>query len=317
MKTYDRFKEYIWIVKTISQENGITLAELNRRWVKTELSGGVPFVRSTFYRYRCAIEDIFGVAIECDLSRGNVYYINNKKVLNGNSIQNWMLSTLSVSNLLDESRDLHDRILLENIPSGSVHLYQVIKAMREGRRISMTYLRYSRTEEKTYTVEPYCMKLFRQRWYMVGKLENGHLSTFSFDRIGNIEVLDERFEMDKDFRADEFFADSYGIMVDERVPRQRIVLRAYGYEQYYMRDLPLHHSQREIATTDEYCDFELELRPTPDFKSKLVSRCEWLRVLEPKELADEIVEWHRKAIRGLPPTPPEGEGRRIRPAGLM
>ena len=45
MKTYDRFKEYIWIVKTISQEDGITLAELNRRWVKTELSGGVPFVK--------------------------------------------------------------------------------------------------------------------------------------------------------------------------------------------------------------------------------------------------------------------------------
>jgi hypothetical protein len=73
-------------------------------------------------------------------------------------------------------------------------------------------------------------------------------------------------------------------------------LRAYGAERYYLRDLPIHHSQRVINPTDEYTDFEMKLRPTADFKAHLLSRGQWVEILEPQSLADEIIEWHQKAI---------------------
>ena len=82
----------------------------------------------------------------------------------------------------------------------------------------------------------------------------------------------------------------------ENVEVERIVIRAFGYEPYYLRDLPLHHTQREINSTDEYSDFELRLRPTSEFKAQLMSRGQWIEVLEPQSLADEIVEWHKNAI---------------------
>jgi hypothetical protein len=85
-------------------------------------------------------------------------------------------------------------------------------------------------------------------------------------------------------------------MLDENSKPERVVIRAYGFEPYYLRDLPLHHSQHEINSTEEYCDFELRLKITSDFKSKLLSRGEWIEILEPKSLAEEIVEWHQKAI---------------------
>jgi hypothetical protein len=44
-----------------------------------------------------------------------------------------MLSTLSVGNMVEESLSLHNRILLEHVPSGGEKLQQVIKAMRGGR----------------------------------------------------------------------------------------------------------------------------------------------------------------------------------------
>ena len=44
------------------------------------------------------------------------------------------------------------------------------------------------------------------------------------------------------------------------------------------------------------CDFELKLKLTSDFKAKLLSRGEWIEIMEPKALADEIIEWHQKAI---------------------
>ena len=92
------------------------------------------------------------------------------------------------------------------------------------------------------------------------------------------------------------FCDSYGIVVDNSLEVQHIVLRAYGAERYYLRDLPIHHSQRVINTTDEYTDFEMKLRPTADFKAHLLSRGQWVEILEPQSLADEIIEWHQKAI---------------------
>lgn len=295
MTTYTKFKEYIWLVNTIYEAKAISFAEINERWLKTDMSEGVEMARTTFYRHKCAIEDIFGIYIDCDKKNGNRYYIGNEYVLREDSVQNWMLSTLSVGNMVEESQSLHNRILLEHVPSGGEKLQQVIKAMKENRMISLTYCRYG-SSDKTYTLAPYCVKLFRQRWYLVARFEGSMFKTYSFDRIESVELLDEKFKIDEDFDAARFFYDSYGIVVDDKMAPERIVLRAYGYERYYLRDLPLHHSQREITSTDEYCDFELTLRPTSDFKAQLLSRGQWVEVLEPQSLADEIVEWHQNAI---------------------
>ena len=131
MTTPTLFKEYIWLVKTIFNAKAISLSDLNTRWLETDMSGGVEMSRTTFYRHKCAIEDMFGIYIECDRKNGNKYYIGNEEVLREESVQNWMLSTLSVSNMLGESQSLHQRILLENIPSGDEKLQVVINAMKE------------------------------------------------------------------------------------------------------------------------------------------------------------------------------------------
>lgn len=296
MTTYTKFKEYIWLVNTIYHAKAITFAEINERWLKTDMSEGVEMARTTFYRHKCAIEDIFGIYIDCDKKHGNKYYIGNENVLREDSVQNWMLSTLSVGNMVEESQSLHNRILLEHVPSGGEQLQQIIKAMKDCRQLRITYHRYSASSSKEYTIDPYCIKLFRQRWYLLGLLHNEFLSTFSLDRMEHIEQLDSKFKVHDDFDAVAYFRDSYGMLTDDSMAVERIVLRAYAYEPYYLRDLPLHHSQREIATTEEYTDFELHLKPTSDFKAHLLSRGQWLEVLEPHSLADEIVEWHRNAI---------------------
>lgn len=297
MKEYTKFKEYIWLVNTIYKANGITLAEINEKWLQTEMSEGISLSRTTFHRHRIAIEEMFGLLIECNKKQGNKYYISNKDVLEEDSVQNWMLSTMSVGNLLSESQSLHNRILLENVPSGGEKLQLVIKAMKENRCLMITYQRYGSPSGYSFTIEPYCIKLFRQRWYMLGKLSNGWLATYSLDRIESMKMLETKYKVADDFDAVEYFREAYGIVVDDNMPLQHIVLRAYGFERYYLRDLPLHHSQHEINATEEYTDFELTLRPTSDFKAKLLSRGQWIEVLEPQSLADEIVEWHQNAIQ--------------------
>jgi hypothetical protein len=296
MTAYTIFKEYVWLVNIIHQVGRITLAEINERWLETEMSEGIPLSRTTFHRHRIAIEEMFGLFIECDKKDGNRYYIGNEHVLREDSVQNWMLSTMSVGNILRESQSLNSRILLENIPSGGDKLKQIIKAMKECRKISITYRRYGGHATRTFDLEPYCVKLFGQRWYLLGRFADRGLATFSLDRFMEIKVSHEKFKFDEDFNAVNYFSDCFGVMLDENSKPEKVLIRAYGYEPYYLRDLPLHHSQREIQSTEEYSDFELRLKVTSDFKSKLLSRGEWIEILEPKALAEEIVEWHQNAI---------------------
>ena len=307
MKIPTLFKEYIWLIETIYQAGRITFAELSMKWSRREEIGGLALSRTTFNRHRDAILDMFGVIIECDRKDNYRYYIDNKEVLNDNSIANWLFSTLSVGNMLDENVSLQSRILLESIPSGGLHLRRIIKAMRQGRKMLMTYKKYSSATSKTYVAAPYCVKLFKRRWYVLTKVERPakdgtpdnveqSMAVFSLDRILDIRLQQDKFTMDDGFDAESYFSQSFGIMVDTSIKPERIVLRAYGMERCYLRDLPLHLSQREINATDEYVDFELFLRPTSDFKAHILSRGEWLQVISPKWLANDIENWLQTAI---------------------
>lgn len=297
MKIPTLFKEYIWLIETIQQAGKITFAEINEKWRQRQESGGIEFARSTFNRHRDAIMDMFGVVIECDRQDNYRYFIYNQEVLNGDSVANWLFSTLSVGNMLDENVGLQNRILIESVPSGNVHLNQIIKAMRESRQITVTYHRYGAASANSLSLSPYCVKLFKRRWYMLARIErtpndnkerNYTMAVFSIDRIKDVEIQQEKFEIDADFNAEEYFGECFGIVVGDGTASERVVLRAYGMELHYMRDLPLHHSQREINTTKEYADFELRLRPTSDFIGHLMSRGEWLQVISPEWLAEEV-----------------------------
>lgn len=142
MKIPTLFKEYIWLVNTIYHAGRSSLADINKRWMRTDMSEGMPLSRTTFNRHKDAIEDIFGIYIDCDRRDGYRYYIGNEEVLREDSVQNWMLSTLTVNNLVSESMSLQHRIVLENIPSDGECLETVIKAMKESKKVTIRYRRY-------------------------------------------------------------------------------------------------------------------------------------------------------------------------------
>jgi hypothetical protein len=299
MKAYALFQQYIWLVNTIHRFGRLTLEEINRRWLDTELSEGVPIARSTFNRHRDAILDMFGIIIDCDKKDGFRYCIDNEEVLEEDSIQNWMLSTLSVNSILSESKAVQKRILLESIPSDGDNLHKFIEAMKRGVRVLVNYRRYGSTASGSpMKLDPFFVRLFNKRWYALVKFPEptGLLFTLAFDRIISLDVTDEKFDYPKDFDPATWFRDSYGIVRDPEVPVETVIIRAFGKEANYLRDLPLHHSQEEVETTDAYSDFSLTLSPTADFFSPLLSRGAAIKVLSPQWLADEIKQLHQAAV---------------------
>lgn len=301
------FKEYIWLVNTIRKagDDGITFAEINEKWLETELSEGVELARSTFNRHKDAIEDIFGLIIDCNRLNGYRYFISNEEVLGEDSIQNWMLNTLTVNNIIGEALTLQDRILLQPAPVEGDYLKMVIEAMKKNVKLAVDYRKYGDDEPRHLTFEPYCIKLFKQRWYILGHFhrnatadrpEVGYFGVFSFDRILNMSLTDDRFQMDPNFNAQAYFEECFGVLVNDDTVAQRIVIRVFGDERFYVRDLPIHKSQREIEHGDYYTDIELFMRPTVDLSTHFISRSFLIKVLEPQWLADEIHHMHMQAV---------------------
>ena len=299
MKSYALFQEYIWLVDIIHRKGKLTLDEINQLWLRTEMSEGVPIARSTFNRHRDAILDMFGIIIECDRKDGFRYYIYNEEVLEEDTIQNWMLSTLSVNSVLAESKGVYDRILLERIPSDGENLHKFIDAMKKGVRIRVNYRRYgAEASTSTMKLDPFFVRLFNKRWYGLVKFPEptGNIFTLAFDRIKSLELTDEKFVYPKEFDPAFWFRDCYGIVRDPEVPVEKVVIRAFGKEVNYLRDLPLHASQEVVFTGEEYSDFELRLSPTADFFSPLLARGAAIKILEPQWLADEIRTLHQAAF---------------------
>ena len=119
---------------------------------------------------------------------------------------------------------------------------------------------------------------------------------FSLDWIESIEILQTKYTIDKNFDVEVYFNDCFGIMVDGSLKAERVVLRAYGLTPYYLRDLPMHHSQKEIKRTEEYTDFEYKLRPAEDFIEHLLSLSTRVRVIEPVWLAREMQQRLKDAL---------------------
>ena len=99
----------------------------------------------------------------------NRRWMDNVDDMKSGSVENWLLSTLSVSNSLLECKSIKDRIILEDVPSGREYLEPIIDAMKKNRFIHINYFNYWKGEPRNRYLMPLCVKLFRQRWYMVGR----------------------------------------------------------------------------------------------------------------------------------------------------
>ncbi|MDE6160048.1 MAG: WYL domain-containing protein [Muribaculaceae bacterium] len=275
---------YIWIVDTIRRHGRISRNELNAKWRVSQFAdgSGAGLPRRTFYNYRQAIEELFNITIECDPATFE-YYIADTDSHN-ESVSDWLLNSVAISDMLSSSRDMAESIFLENVPSARKFLGLFIEAIRNKQRVRFTYNSYTRSRPTAGVVlESYFLKIFKQRWYITGRVAaDKKVKTYALDRITECVALSETFTPDPTFDAETYFHDSFGIVFAQSEPR-RIALKADPLRAKYLRALPLHHSQSEVVH-DHYSIFYYRMRLTPDLVEEILSHGPRLTVLEPMEL---------------------------------
>ena len=281
------YNRYVWLMNTLLQARKISFDEISSRY---ERDWGCKLPKRTFHQYKKDLEEMFDVLILCDTHHGYQYYIANIDDFKTDRSRQWLLNSFCASNLVQAGEQIKERIVYEDIPESPEYLSFIIDSMKRSLKLEIAYQSYQDENQSVHTVSPYCIRLFHQHWYLLGYSDQRKaVLHFALNRMQNLAIIDEPFVYPADDFSPEAFYQFYsGIYVDDNLPLETIRLRTYDKLWCYLRALPLHQSQAEIAQTDSYVDFEYTLRVTPDFIQELLKRGKQIEVLEPKSLRDRM-----------------------------
>ena len=290
----DLLSRYIWIIDTIRRYGTITRRELDDCWMRSPFSEGEPLPRRTFFNYREAISELFGLTINYDRARGS--YIIEEDRGGDSAVTDWVLNSTAIANLLSDSREVSDHIFLEDVPSSRNHLNVIINSLKDGHTIRFDYHSYVHQPKIGMILEPYFLKIFRQRWYVTGKnVGERKLKTYALDRMENVAETPEKYVIPADFDAARYFYNSFGIVFDEGAIHN-VVLKVDPRQAKYFRALPLHHTQDE-SVCDGYSLFSYRLRLTSDFVAELLSYGPKVTVEAPAELRRLVTESLKQSLK--------------------
>lgn len=281
-------QKYIWLVQTFIRagEKGLSLEELSAKWEERFDSA---YSRRTFNNHREAVEDVFGIRIDCNRSTNRYFVEYSEDVSDEDAERAWLINTFTVNNMLSLGKErLSGRVSVEDIPSGHNHLTSVMEAMTEGHVIRISYLKYTSSKAEIYTLRPYAVKEFAKRWYIIGYcLEREALRVYGLDRVHSLDILEERFEMEKGFDVDELFATSFGIYLPEEAAKT-ITFRTSATEAKYLRDLPIHSSQEEVSSDGRTVTFSIFVCPNRNLIMEFCKYGDRLEVLSPESIRNQV-----------------------------
>ena len=287
---HNDFKRYVWLIALLYNSGGASFKDIDLDWQdQPELNPeGKPLPNRTFNNHRESIKEIFGFSIEYS-AKDKKYHISDD-LYSGRMQQALLLmSSLSLWNNKDSYEKMSGRILYEEEPFVYPKLMQrIISAMDNDKMIALDYMKYGDRSVSRRKLAPYCLKMFKRRWYLLAK-DGRSLKVFALDdRTIGVEELDEGFGLPEDFDAEVYFKNVFGIRLS---PPKRVVLKAYGHEVDYLRSTPLHPSQKEEESGDGFSIFSLFVGINAwEFYQEILSHGNRLEVLEPKTLREDIAD---------------------------
>ncbi len=296
-----KYKFCIWLVDTLLlNKQGLTVDEIQHKWRESSYNpdGGVLTERS-FHIYRNETESLFNIDIVCEKRNGGVYKITSTEELDKNTAVQWLLSGLRISNL-GELCQKHQNLILENAPLGLERIQIIMDSIEQNKSLSLTYKSHYKAS-KNYTFQPVFIRLFKQRWYVIGAdIEQNRCTTFALERILDASIIEDQHKLPKELKRtlnpNTYFAHCYGII--RQYDPISIRFRAFFPQNLYLTDVPMHESQELINETEDYTDFEIFVRPTYDLKQEFLWNRDKLAVLSPESFRLDMIKVLEATLNG-------------------
>ncbi len=255
----------------------------------------IGFSKRTFQRDIREISNVFGIDIEYSKSAGG-YFINQSEMENLNFQR--MMETFDVFNSLRLAQDLSPYIQLEKRrPQRTENLYGLLHAVQNRWKIKFSYQKFWEEEKSERVTDPYVLKEFKNRWYILAKDNNdGRVKSFALDRMSSLEITNVTFVLPANYSAEESYRYCFGIISPNDENPQEIILSFDAFQGKYIKTLPLHETQQVLKDNEEELQIKLHLHVTHDFLMELLSFGSNVKVLKPELLANEVKSAHQRAF---------------------
>lgn len=294
MSKRDYIIRYLLIVKKLRNSRFATFNEINE-YIQREfelLDTPRNISLRTFQRDLNEIRTIFNIDIRCNNS--NQYYIAEEE---NSGFNNRMMEAFDIINSLSAGQQLAPHIILEKrCPLGTEHLYGLLHAIRNKHVVRFSYQKYYEPEITSREVEPYALKEFKGRWYLLSMDHKDDIvKTFALDRMNDLEILKKKFAYPTDMNPNDYFKNCFGITTSEEDVPEQIILSFEPLQGKYIKSYPLHGSQKIMVDNETELLIELNLFVTHDLIMELLSYGE-VKVISPESLIIELKASYQGAL---------------------
>ena len=257
-----------------------------------------PISERTINRYINDIAHIFDVLID-KKSRRSGYYIDTN---NSNSLTD-VYKTIELfekakffKKLVENSSTVLKYFAFDSDAFKGINwIDEIISAITNKNIIKITHKRFDTQKQSTRKVEPYLIKEYANRWYLVGlDLSKNEYRTFGLDRIINIEILKTKFKSHKTEEIKEQFEHTIGLVYSKP---EKVVLEFEKRQSEYFKANPWHKNYSIIEDNNEKTIIEMFVSTNYELEQKILMHHSYVKVIEPKHLAKQIMLLQKNALK--------------------
>lgn len=251
--------------------------------------------KRTFERDLQEISSLFGYEISYNRSLKK-YRIENTEIDNA-SLR--IIEAFDLLNALNHSNSVSQHIYFEQRkPQGTEHMKILLSAISNKKLVGFKYQKFWDDETSERVVEPYALREFKNRWYLVAKDQKDNtIKTFGLDRMTNPAQKSKKFNFPDLSVLKNKFNHCFGVITPDEGEPETIELSFTPFQAKYIKTMPLHHSQEIIEDNETHCLIRLKLFNTVDLRMEILSYGKEVKVVNPKTLTNQIKKMHEEAAK--------------------
>lgn len=276
------------IIQRIRQ-NGATLKEINHALAKASEYEELELTVSarTFARDIHDISTIWKISIACEKGTNKYYIETIDEGLPSFQLLDSFITAYAINSTTGYNQYVH---LEDYANNGAENFHGLLHAIKNKVQIHIFYQSYWSDIGLERIINPYFLKEFKNRWYLIG-LDEGKqaIRIFGLDRIKNLTISRKKFSFPENEQPQNYFEDCFGIISKEEGQELATILLSFTTEQgKYIKSLPMHQSQQILKDDANGLIISLKVYATYDLIREILSHGDKVKVLEPKSLVNQI-----------------------------
>ena len=274
-----------------------TFKEMDAHLKRQSELQGYTFTMSkrTFQRDLADIQSILDIDIKYDFKlKGYVIITDGKSEMSDRRME-----ALDVFNALKIGESSAMSIHFEKRkPQGTENMHGLLHAINNKVQISFTYQKYWEDAITHRTVEPYALKEFKNRWYLLARdLKDQQVKSFAFDSLTELEISKKKFHLSETFDVNAHYKFCFGIISPTDHELKEVILSFDPTQGKYIKSLPLHETQEILIDNENEIRIRIKIYLTLDFIMEILSHGENVKVIEPESLIAELKHSYKKALK--------------------